>query len=213
MEGKPRVTITGITGYLGAQVCLHFLKDGGYAVRGTVRDMNNAAKMEPLKVAFGEYYDQMEFKEADLLNEDSMIAAMEGSDYIVHTASPFPIEAPKDENVLIKPAVQGTLAACKAAQINKVKKLVITSSVAAIMDRKDKKNRNFGPEDWSEIEIQKPYSKSKTLAEKAAWDFVAALPDDEKFDLVIINPGLILGPNLNKCNFSSGDIMKKILLN
>lgn len=51
------------------------------------------------------------------------------------------------------------------------------------------------------------------MAEKAAWDFVAALPEDEKFDLVIINPGLIFGPNLNKCNFSSGDIMKKILLN
>lgn len=137
MASKPRVTITGITGYLGAQVCLHFLKDGGFAVRGTVRDMKNEAKMEPLKVAFGKYFDQIEFKEADLLNEKSMIAAMEGSDYIVHTASPFPMEAPRDENVVIKPAVQGTLAACKAAQINKVKKLVITSSVLAITERED----------------------------------------------------------------------------
>ena len=202
MEGKPRVTITGITGYLGSHVCLHFLKDGGYAVRGTVRDMNNEAKMAPLKVAFEKYYDQIEFREADLLNEESMIAAMKGSDYIVHTASPFPMDAPKDENDVFKPAIQGTLAACKAAQINKVKKLVITSSVQAITERVDKSNRKFTPNDWSEPKIQQPYQKSKTLAEKAAWDFVANLPEKEKFDMVCIHPGLIFGPNLNKCNFS-----------
>ena len=132
MEGKPIVTITGISGYVGAQTCLYFLKNGSFKVRGTVRSLNNPKKIEPLKRAFGEYFDQLELVEADLLDEKSMIQAMEGSTYIVHTASPFPIENPKNEDVLIKPAVEGTLAVMKAAQINKVKRVVVTSSVAAI---------------------------------------------------------------------------------
>ena len=111
---------------------MYFLKNGSFKVRGTVRSLNNPKKIEPLKRAFGEYFDQLELVEADLLDEKSMIQAMEGSTYIVHTASPFPIENPKNEDVLIKPAVEGTLAVMKAAQINKVKRVVVTSSVAAI---------------------------------------------------------------------------------
>ena len=90
MEGKPIVTITGISGYVGAQTCLYFLKNGSFKVRGTVRSLNNPKKIEPLKRAFGEYFDQLELVEADLLDEKSMIQAMEGSTYIVHTASPVP---------------------------------------------------------------------------------------------------------------------------
>ena len=123
---------------------------------------------------------------------------MEGSTYIVHTASPFPIEEPKDENVLIKPAVEGTLAVMKAARLNKVKRVVITSSVASIFKTGVEGQTHFTENDWTDTKIAQPYEKSKTLAEKAAWDFISELPEDEKFELATINPGLVVGPNLNE---------------
>ena len=89
LSEKPLVTITGITGFLGAHVCLLFLQDGGFRVRGTVRSASNETKMNPIKSAFGDLFNQLEVVEADLLNEASMTAACEGSTYVVHTASPF----------------------------------------------------------------------------------------------------------------------------
>jgi nucleoside-diphosphate-sugar epimerase len=151
-----------------------------------------------LKKAFGEYFDQLELVEADLCDEKSMIQAMEGSTYIVHTASPFPIVAPKDENELIKPAVEGTLAVMKAARINKVKRVVITSSVAAIYKTGVEGQSEFSEKDWTDCKVAQPYEKSKTLAELAAWDFIKNLPEDEKFEVATINPGLVIGPNLNE---------------
>ena len=130
---KQRVTITGISGYLGSQVCKTFLENGGFEVRGTVRSKTNPAKIEPLKKAFGPLFEQLEVVEADLLNEQSLIDACVGADFIVHTASPFPLAEPRDENEIVKPAVEGTMAIMKAAKINKVRKVVVTSSVVAIM--------------------------------------------------------------------------------
>ena len=83
------MTITGITGYIGAEVCLVFLKDGGYRVQGTVRDTKNEKKIDPIREAFGEYFNQLELVEADLLDELSLINAINGSTYVVHVASPF----------------------------------------------------------------------------------------------------------------------------
>ena len=131
---------------------------------------------------------------------------------MVHTASPFPIAAPKDENVLIKPAVEGTLSVCRASHQSKVKRLVITSSVAAIMVSADKTKMDFTVEDWSDPASCSPYEKSKTLAEKAAWDFQASLPEEERFEIVTVNPGLVMGPNLNTAYFSSGDILRKMMM-
>jgi len=171
-------------------------------------------KLEPLKKAFGDHYNQLELVEADLLNKESMFKAIEGADFVVHTASPFTIAQPKDENELIKPAVDGTMAAVEAAFQNKVKRIVITSSVAAIMVNKDPKVTHFTPESWSDTTIPQctPYNKSKTLAEKCAWDFQKAhANDDHKMEIVTINPGFVLGPNLNKCQFASGDVVKQIM--
>ena len=118
---------------------------------------------------------------------------------------------PKNKDDMIKPAVNGTLSVCKAAAANKVKRVVITSSCVAIMNRKDSgPGRKFTREDWSEVDMCDVYSESKTLAEKAAWDFQKTLKDDEKFELVCINPGLVFGPSLVKCSFTSGDIVKGI---
>ena len=168
---KQIVTITGISGFVGSQVCLAFLKDGTFKVRGTVRSTTNEAKIAPLKEAFGEYFDQLEFDEADLLNEESLFNAIEGSTYVVHTASPFPIAKPKNEDVLIKPAVEGTMAVMRASHKHKVKRVVITSSVAAIYVSSDPKQKDFSVADWTDLKLATPYEKSKTMAEKAAWDF------------------------------------------
>ena len=130
---KPRVLITGISGYLGSHVCNEFLKDGTYKVVGSVRDKTNEKKVKPLRDAYGPLFEQIELVELDLTNEESILKAAQGCNFIVHTASPFPSSQPKDESVLIKPAVEGTLAVMKAAHQNKCKRVVITSSCASIM--------------------------------------------------------------------------------
>jgi len=95
---KPLVTITGVTGFIGAITTKLFLEDGSYRVRGTVRDRNNQTKMNPLKQTIGEeLFAQLELVEADLLNEESVAAAISGSTFVAHTASPFVLEDPEDE--------------------------------------------------------------------------------------------------------------------
>lgn len=140
-----------------------------------------------------------------------MIDAIAGAKYVVHTASPFPLKAPKDENELIEPAVNGTLAAMRGAEKHGVTRVVITSSVAAVMTNKDPKKTHFNDQDWTDLTIAKAYEKSKTLAEKAAWDFVEAQPEGKKIELATVNPGFVLGPNLNKCHFSSGDVIRQFV--
>lgn len=133
---KPKVVITGITGFLGSYVCDYFLKDGAYHVSGTVRDKNNEKKLAPIRKAFGENFSKLELVEADLLKPETLDAAIAGQDFVVHTASPFTLNPPKDENELIRPAVEGTLAVVRAAHKHKVKRVVITSSVVSIMVHK-----------------------------------------------------------------------------
>jgi len=182
---RPLVVITGISGFLGSQVCHTFLKHGGYRVRGTVRDTKNPKKIEPLKKAFGELFDQLELVEADLMNPESLMKACEGAEYLVHTASPFPLDMPKNEEEVIKPAVEGTMSALKAAHAAGVKRVVITSSSAAIMETGNPTQTTFTEEDWSHLKSN-AYFKSKTMAELAAWDYQKSLPADKTFELVTI---------------------------
>ncbi len=189
-SSKPKVLITGVSGYVGSYVCKTFLEHGGFRVRGTVRNKANQSKIEPLRLGYGaELFSQLELVDADLMNEESIMAAAEGCDYIVHTASPVCDIGTvfENEDEIIKPAVDGTLAIMKAAHKNKVKKVVITSSIAAIVGGNDDSDKVFTEEDWTDLteEGMATYFKSKTLAEKAAWDFVANLPHEERIPLVI----------------------------
>ena len=212
VESKPKVVITGISGFLGSQVTAYFLRDGAYAVRGTVRDTKNEKKLAPLRKAFGEDFARIELVEADLLKPESLDQAIAGCQYVVHTASPFPIEKPKDESVLVRPAVEGTLAVMRAAHKHGVRRVVVTSSVAAVMCQKPENSKEvYDESDWSDTAVTGPYEKSKTLAEKAAWDFLHGLPEAERFELVTINPVLIMGPSLVDGDFSSGQIIKKLM--
>jgi nucleoside-diphosphate-sugar epimerase len=150
---------------------------------------------------------------ADLLEPESLEKAIEGCEYVVHTASPFPAANPKDENEIIRPAVEGTLAVLRAAHKHRVKRVVITSSVAALINQAAGEHKSiYTEEDWTNPTVCEPYEKSKALAEKAAWDFVKDLPEDEKFELVTVLPGFIMGPTLVKTDFTSGDIIRNMIM-
>ena len=130
---KETVVITGISGFLGSWVCLKILQHGGYKVRGTVRSKTNEKKIAPLREAFGDLFNELELVEADLTNQASIEKALEGAEYVVHTASPFNVETVKNpEEELIKPAVNGTMSVMNAAGANNVKRVVLTSSCVSI---------------------------------------------------------------------------------
>ena len=124
------------TGFLGSHVLKSFLECTAqqFSIRGTVRDPKNKVKMQPLEESLGEAFNQVELVQADLNDPDSFDKAIEGCDYVVHTASPFPAKNPKNEREIIDPAVNGTKAVLNACHKHHVKRLVLTSSVVAIMD-------------------------------------------------------------------------------
>lgn len=144
-SSKPTVLITGVSGYLGSHVALVYLKDGSFNVKGTVRDTKNEKKIEPLRKAFGDLFDKMTLVEADLDNPESLMNAIEGAEFVIHTASPFPLKKPKSEMDLINPAVNGTTAVMEACKVHKVKKVVITSSIMACIQVKQADK----PKDWT----------------------------------------------------------------
>jgi dihydroflavonol-4-reductase len=147
---------------------------------------------------------------ADLLQDAGWSEAVAGCDYVLHVASPFILEVPSDEDILIKPAVEGTLRVLNACKENKVKKVVLTSSVAAVAYG-HKEQKVFNENDWSDTGPGiTPYAKSKTLAEKAAWDFVGSLDDDERFDFTVINPVAVTGPMLTSDIGTSNDLLVKL---
>jgi len=209
---KPIVLITGVTGYLGAHVADVFLKDGGFRVRGTVRSTKNPAKIEPLKKAFGDKFEELELVEADLLDEDSLVRACKDATYVVHTASPYVLNV-RNHDDMIKPAVNGTLAVARGCRENKVKRLVVTSSVFAVFGINYRTRPDvFNDTHWSDPDCQNPaqgaYEKSKTLAEKALWKYQEDLPQDEKFEVVTVLPGAIFGPPLISAGgFTSGELI------
>jgi nucleoside-diphosphate-sugar epimerase len=156
----------------------------------------------------------LELVEADLTRDAGWKEAVAGCAYVLHVASPFPPEVPKDEMDLIGPAVEGTkrvLSACAAS--GTVKRVVMTSSVAAIASGHDPANKKVRTEaDWSNPDRCAAYQKSKTLAERAAWQLVESLPAGQRFELAVINPGFVLGPVLNHDPGTSGEVVRKLMV-
>ncbi|MEL6133572.1 MAG: NAD-dependent epimerase/dehydratase family protein, partial [Bacteroidota bacterium] len=202
MEKNPTtVCVTGASGYLASWVVKHLLETG-HTVHGTVRDKSRADKVKHLTDMAALYPERLKLFEADLLKEGSFQEAMAGCTHVIHTASPFLIQGIKDaENQLIKPALEGTRNVLDTVnQTPSVQRVVLTSSVVAMwVDHTEKvhyPNETFDEASWNRnasLDYQ-PYAYSKTLAEKEAWKMVEA---QNRWDLVVINPGFVLGPSLS----------------
>eukprot|EP00794_Sanderia_malayensis_P019123 gene19123-21040_t len=191
----PLVLVTGASGFIASHCIKLLLESGEYKIRGTVRSLKNEERCKAIRTLAAEPKYPIELVEANLLEEAGWKEAVKGCTYVLHIASPFTTDVPKHEDELIKPAVEGTLNVLKAAkEVGGVKRVVLTSSMASVMLGNSDKEMDESM--WSDVTKCDAYSKSKTLAEKAAWDFVKELPDGEKFELSVINPGMVFGPIL-----------------
>jgi dihydroflavonol-4-reductase len=208
-----KVLITGVSGFLGSHTTIQLLNKG-YQVVGTLRDLDRAPEIKQVISKHTSNIDQLSFAEADLMNAQVWRDLMKGNDYVLHLASPFPRGLPKHEEDLIIPAKEGTLNILKAASENGVKRMVITSSSGAIAYGKEKSKRSatYDEHDWTDITNKTdttPYYRSKTIAEKAAWDFIRV--DNNGLELSTICPGAILGPVLEKDFGTSANIVIKTM--
>ena len=208
---KGKVLLTGVTGFLGAHTTIQLLNKG-YKVIGTMRNLKRAAEIKSVIAKHTSNIHYLQFAEANLTDEKVWETLTKGMDYVQHIASPFPRELPKHEDDLIIPAKNGTLYVLKAAAKNGVKRVVLTSSSGAIAygKPKGKQSGTYNESDWTDVTNKKdstPYFRSKTIAEKAAWDFVK----DKKLELSTICPGAILGPVLEKDFGTSANIVLKAM--
>jgi dihydroflavonol-4-reductase len=184
-----RVLLTGISGYIGQHCGAELLRQG-FEVVGTLRSLSKADATRSAIAAVAPV-ERLDFIEVDLLSDAGWDDAVRGCTYVMHVASPFVLAEPKDESELITPAVEGTRRVMGAAQRAGVRRLVLTSSIVAMVAGKP--SGRYGPDAWSDPNAKiGAYAKSKTLAERAAWEAVAG----SGMELTVINPGAVFGPSL-----------------
>jgi nucleoside-diphosphate-sugar epimerase len=205
------VLVTGAGGFI-AMHCILQLLEQGYRVRGTLRSLSREAGLRKTFAEHVEAGDRLEFVTADLLKDDGWEAAVRGCAHVLHVASPFPPAEPKNEDELIIPAREGALRVLRAAAAAGVKRVVLTSSLAAVLYGYGPGKQHFDEGNWSQVD--KPigaYARSKTLAERAAWDFVKSLKGEHPLELAVINPGLVMGPYLDKTLTTSGEVIYRLM--
>ncbi len=206
-----KVLLTGISGYIGLH-CAKVLLEKGYNVVGSVRSSDKENDVKKTLNSASVDIKNLSFAHLDLNSDNGWDVVSSNCDYVMHIASPFTVENPKIEADMLGPAIDGTLRVLKAAKKNMVKRVVLTSSTVAIMG--GKKNGTISPEDWTDLNSKNisTYFKSKTLAEKAAWDFVDNQSLDHPLELVSINPGGVFGPPIGKnISGASMSMIEKIL--
>ena len=206
------ILVTGATGYIARHIVAGLLKRGHSVVgsaRSEARDGEIRAAIAPVMDGT-DWQDRYRTVALDLGQDAGWDTAMDGIDALIHTASPFPMSQPRNDDDLVRPAVDGALRALKAAQKAGVKRVVLTSSTVAISakDRPDQGDL-FTERDWSDpgLPSATAYDKSKTLAERAAWDFVA---DHPEMQLTAINPSLVVGPPLGDDFGTSVGVIERI---
>ncbi len=202
-----KTLVTGASGFIALH-CIDQLLKAGHSVRGTLRTMS---RQDEIRQALGEPGDALDFVEANLSGDAGWTQATQGCDYVLHIASPFPPEEPRHENELIIPARDGALRVLRAAKDAGVKRVVMTSSSVAILGGHAKPDGHvFTEEDWTDVNDKHlaAYPKSKTIAERAAWDFAQKHGSPE---LVVINPGAVLGPLLGPDYSTSGDVVRLMM--
>lgn len=204
------VLLTGITGFIAKQILVDLLA-AGYKVRGTMRNLAKQGEIDAVVEAAGFPRQDVEYIEADLLTDANWAEAAMGCDYVIHTASPFPLNRPKARDALVAPAVGGTMRVLEAAHQAGIKRIVLTSSVVSISEGTPYvENYEFSEADWSDAGSQTidPYPLSKTLAERAAWDFIGKHKDME---LAVINPSFVMGPVQDGDLNTSAELVKMFI--
>lgn len=205
------VLVTGGSGFVGAH-CIIQLLEAGCQVRTTVRSLNREAEVrQMLRVGGAEAGDRLTFAATDLTSDAGWADAVSDCAYVLHVASPFPPDIPKNEDEVIIPARDGALRVLKAARDAGVKRVVLTSSYAAIGYGQPQQSAPFDETNWTNPDGDdvRAYVKSKTLAERAAWDFMAR--EGGALELSVVNPVAILGPALAKDYSTSIMLIQRLM--
>ncbi|OOQ58723.1 SDR family oxidoreductase [Mucilaginibacter pedocola] len=205
------VLVTGGSGFVGGHCILQLLQNG-YRVKTTLRSLSKKNKvLASLKTGGLTNFDNLQFIEADLGDDKNWAEAVTGCTYVLHVASPIFLRLPKNEDEMIRPAVDGTIRVLKAARDAGVKRVVVTSSFGAVGYSHTDPNTLITEEEWTNPNDKtlSAYLKSKTLAERAAWDFMAR--EGSELELAVINPMAILGTSLGPDMSSGFELLKKIL--
>lgn len=199
----PLVIITGVSGYIGG-VLAYYALAAGYRVRGTVRALPSDASLTPLCGVTGPTGESLQLAVASLDSADGWADALAGATYVLHCASPVPVGAVRDADAeVVTPAVSGVTHVMRAALgTPTVRRVVLTSSIAAVMEGREAEaaaaGRLLGEGDWNDLARASPYARSKRLAEEAAWAAVAAQPPGRGMELAAVLPGLVVGPSLSR---------------
>ncbi|WP_018148947.1 SDR family oxidoreductase [Henriciella marina] len=207
-----KVLVTGATGFIASHLILQLL-DKGYEVRGTARSTEKAGRLNKILSDYAGKPVSIDIVAADLSSDDGWAEAVKGASYVQHVASPFPTDAPKSADELIIPARDGALRVLRAAKAEGVKRVVMTSSMAAIgYGWGEKRPDTLTEVHWSNADNLKDntaYARSKTIAEKAAWDYVTG--EGAGLELSVINPVAVLGPAMSKDVSSSLQLVSQPL--
>ena len=209
--GKTTVLVTGGTGFVAGH-CIMRLLDAGYLVRTTVRSVSRARDVvEMLRGNGVQAVENVSFTEADLTRDQGWDDALRGCECVLHVATPISLEVPRHEEDVIRPAVEGTMRVLTSAKAADVKRVVLTSSFAAIGYGPNPEKRPWTENDWTDPNDKtlSAYVKSKALAERAAWDFMKR--EGGRMELTVINPMAILGPTLGKSLSSGHQLIKQLL--
>jgi nucleoside-diphosphate-sugar epimerase len=207
-----QVLVTGATGFIAGH-CIAQLLQAGYAVRGTIRSGTDSTDLQRVFEPFMQTSSRLELVTADLTKDEGWREAVEGCRWVIHVASPVPAGLPKDEREVLEPALNGTLRILRVAAIAGVRRTVLTSSLGAIISGHSDYSRVLDESDWSDVQGNITlYAKSKTLAERAAWDIVSDLTGERRMELAVISPGVVFGPLLaGQKTSTSVNIIRKMM--
>ena len=216
MAGDQTVLVTGGSGFLGGW-CVAELLRRGHSVRTTVRDLSREGEVRSrVQNLAGESPttgsdSRLSFVTADLHHDTGWEQAVDGCEHVLHVASPFPLAQPKDPDELIVPARDGTLRVLRAALKAGASRVVVTSSVAAVGGSASGAGRTLDESDWTDTGDPSvtPYARSKTIAERAAWDLAAEMGETTR--LATVNPGAILGPVSGPDRSPSLEVVQRLL--